>query len=255
MRYEARQARGPIHRDPAQAGLSNETSNGRAGRGKAMKANSVILSVLGAGAVVGVTICLAVEHQARLRLGEENKALRQQVDQMAGLVADNERLSKLVAQASRSQSRPDEGLKAQSLSDEQSLELLRLRGEAGALREQSKELETLREENRQVRAALEGSHKTQNAGQAATADKGAASNESQLQILRAEYWTQNARLDVTEELRGRILDERLKAIASNNIKGDPEFGQVKHLTVEYSFAGVTLTNEFREGDLVIIPGE
>jgi serine phosphatase RsbU (regulator of sigma subunit) len=174
---------------------------------------------------------------------------------MAGLVADNERLSKLVAQASRPQSRPDEGLKAQSLSDEQSLELLRLRGEAGALREQSKELETLREENRQVRAALEGSHKTQNAGQAATADKGAASKESQLQILRAEYWTQNARLDVTEELRGRILDDKLKAIASNNIKGDPEFGQTKHLTVEYSFAGVTLTNEFREGDLVVIPGE
>jgi outer membrane translocation and assembly module TamA len=220
-----------------------------------LKANSVILSVLGAGAVVGVAICVAVERQARLRVGEENKALRQQLDQMASLVEENERLSNLVAQASRSQSRPDERLEAQSLSDEQSLELLRLRGEVGALREQSKELETLREENRQVRAALGSGHKAQNAGQAATADKGAASKESQFQILRAEYWTQNARLDVTEELRERILEDKLKAIASNNIKGDPEFGQTKRLTIEYSFAGVTMTNEFREGDLVIIPGE
>ena len=220
-----------------------------------MKANSVILSVLGAGVVAGVAICLAVEHQARLTLGEENKALRQQVDQMAGLVADNERLSNLVAQASRAQPLPDERVEAQSLSDEQSLELLRLRGEVGALREQSKELETLREESRQIRAALESGHKTQSAGQTATADERAASKESQLQILRAEYWTQNARLDVTEELRGRILDDKLKAIASNNIKGDPEFGQTKRLTIEYSFGGVTLTNEFREGDLVVLPGE
>jgi len=218
-----------------------------------MKANSVMLSFLGAGAVVGVAICLAVERQARLRLGEENKALRQQVDQMAGLVAENERLSNLVAQASRSQSRPDERLKAQSLSDEQSLELLRLRGEAGALREQSKELETLREENRQARAALGSGHKTPNGGQAATTDKGMAANASPLQILKAEYWTDNARLDVTEELRGRITGDKLETTAGNDIKGDPEFGQVKHLTVEYSFAGVTMTNEVTEGERIVIP--
>jgi hypothetical protein len=65
-----------------------------------MKAQSVILSVLCATALVG----LAVKHQARLRLGEENKALRQPLDRMAGLVAENERLSNLVAQAKSSQS-------------------------------------------------------------------------------------------------------------------------------------------------------
>jgi hypothetical protein len=110
-----------------------------------MKANRVVLSVLCATAVVGLTIWLAAEHQARLRLGEENKALRQQLDQMAGLVAENERLSNLVAQAKSSQSLPDDRLK----------ELLRLRGEAGVLRQQTKELETLRNENRQARTALE----------------------------------------------------------------------------------------------------
>src|ERR1035441_4170953 len=63
---------------------------------------------------------------------------------MVGLIADNERLSNLLAQANR----------PQSLADDRLEELLRLRGEAGVLRQQTKELETLREENRQARAAL-----------------------------------------------------------------------------------------------------
>jgi len=49
--------------------------------------------------------------------------------------------------------------------------------------------------------------------------------------------------------------DTLKAIASNNLKGDPEFGQTKHLTVVYRFGGVTMTNEFREGDVVVLPNE
>ena len=158
-----------------------------------MKARSVILSVLWATAVIGVAIGLAVERQARLRLGEENEALRQQLGRMPGLVAENERLSNLVAQAHRPQSLPDGRVKAQSQPDEQLLELLRLRGEVGVLRQQSKELETLREENRQARAALASGRKAQNAGQAATTGAGIASNESQLQILKAEYWTDKAR--------------------------------------------------------------
>ena len=128
-----------------------------------MKANSMITSLLCATAAFGLAIWLAVGHQARLRLGDEHKALEQQLDQMAGLVAENERLAKLVAHASR----------PQSLTDDQSRELLRLRGEAGVLRRQTKELETLREENRQARAALESGLKTQSAGAtgaAATAD-------------------------------------------------------------------------------------
>ena len=124
-----------------------------------MKAQSLMSSVLCATAIAGVAIWLAAGHQARLRLGEENRALQQQLDQMDGLIADNEWLSILVAQASRSQSLPDDQLN----------ELLRLRGEAGVLRQQTKELETLRNENRQVRAALESRLKAQSAGAAGTA--------------------------------------------------------------------------------------
>ena len=122
-----------------------------------MRAKGIILSVLCATAAVGAAIWLAVGHQPRLRLGEENKALRQQLDQLAGLASENERLSNVVAQANRSQSLPDDQLR----------ELLRLRGEVGVLRQQGKELETLRNENRQARAALESSLKTQSVGTAA----------------------------------------------------------------------------------------
>jgi hypothetical protein len=129
----------------------------------AMKANGVITSVLCVGAVVGMAAWLAVERQARLKLGEEHKALEQKLGQMAGLIAENQRLSNLLAQADRPPPLPDDQLR----------ELLRLRGEVGLLREQSKELETVRNENRRARAALENSLKTQGAGAAqaaATAD-------------------------------------------------------------------------------------
>ena len=128
-----------------------------------MKVNSVISSVLSIAAVVGLAIWLALEHQARLRLGEEHRTLEQQLKQLAGLIAENEQLSNLVARANRPQSLPDD----------QSRELLRLRGEAGVLRRQSKELEAVRNENLQARAALESNPKTQSvatAKAAATAD-------------------------------------------------------------------------------------
>ena len=134
-----------------------------AGCGNTMKTKGLIPSVLCAMAAVGVTIWLADEHEARLRLGQENVALRQPLSRLAGLVAENERLSNILAQAKSPPSLPDERLK----------ELLRLRGEAGVLRQQEKELEALRHENRLARAKLESALKTQNAGApraAATAD-------------------------------------------------------------------------------------
>lgn len=108
--------------------LSNGTARGNAGTARTIKMKRVILSVLCAILAVGVSIWVVVGYQARLRLEEENQGLRQQLDQMAELAAENERLSNLVAQAS--QSRP--------LSEDQLRELLRLRSEVGALRQQGK---------------------------------------------------------------------------------------------------------------------
>ena len=69
-----------------------------------MKVQSVSLSIIFTAAAAGVAVWLAVGHQAQLSLGEENKVLRQQLDPMAGLVAENDRLSNLVAQTTSSQS-------------------------------------------------------------------------------------------------------------------------------------------------------
>jgi len=99
-----------------------------------MRLNSFITSIVSVSAVAGLAAWLAFEHQARLGLGEEHEALAQQADQMAGIIAENERMSNLVAQANSPQSLPDD----------QSLELLRLRGEAGLLRRQTRELEAVR---------------------------------------------------------------------------------------------------------------
>ena len=86
-----------------------------------------------------------------------------------------------------------------------------------------------------------------------TDDKKIVSEESPLEILKAEYWTQKKRLDVTEELRKKITTNKLEVIASNDIKGDPEFGTGKKLTVEYRFDGITVTKEFTEGEKIVIP--
>jgi hypothetical protein len=87
----------------------------------------------------------------------------------------------------------------------------------------------------------------------ATADEEISSGVSRLEILNAEYWTPKARLDVTEELRKRIAGNKLEAIASNQIKGDPEKGVVKKLTIEYRFDDITVAKEFTEGERIIIP--
>lgn len=77
--------------------------------------------------------------------------------------------------------------------------------------------------------------------------------ESKLEIIKAEYWTQKNRLDVTEELRRMIVDNKLETIASNEIKADPDKGTPKKLTIEYKFDGITVKKEFAERDKVILP--
>ena len=206
-----------IHRDGVRAVLSNETRSGRVGRGKGMNAKRVMLSVLCATAGVGVAVWLAVEYQGRLRLGEENKALRQQLDHLVGLVTENERLSNLVAQVSRSQ----------SLSDDQSRELLRLRGEVGVLRERAKELEILRQENRQARIALEYSFGTR------IADGTEA-------IASAQYWPRGSWSFVGYATPEAALQSAVWAASKGDLKAllDSTAGEY-HKEIEKDFASIS----------------
>jgi RNA polymerase sigma factor (sigma-70 family) len=108
-----------------------------------MNMTTLKLSVLGAIVIGGVATPLAIQHQSLAKQREENQALRQQVGQLAGLEAENDRLSNLVARAHN----------APSLGDEQLRELLKLRGEVGMLRAQTSQLEVLRNENRRLQAS------------------------------------------------------------------------------------------------------
>jgi hypothetical protein len=132
-----------------------------------MKPN--ITSVVGIAAVAGLAVWVAFEHQTRAGLRLEQQRLEQQLGDMAQLIASNEQLSNRLAQAP---SPP-------SLTDDQSRELLRLRGQLGVLRQQGRELETAREENRLARAALESNLKSRTAA----APKAAAT---------ADYWPQDS---------------------------------------------------------------
>jgi hypothetical protein len=111
---------------------------------KLMAMTKLKLGLAGAVAVAGVATPLVIQHQAAVRLREENRSLQQQADQAAEQRAENEHLSRMVAQANA----------AHALTNNQLSELLRLRGEVGLLRGQSNELATLREENRRLQAGL-----------------------------------------------------------------------------------------------------
>jgi RNA polymerase sigma factor (sigma-70 family) len=81
---------------------------------------------LSALAVAGATAALVVQHQMQEKLRAENELLQQQMTQ---LQTDNESLSNRLAAAGGSKSLPDDHLS----------ELLKLRGEVGALRRQTNE--------------------------------------------------------------------------------------------------------------------
>jgi hypothetical protein len=201
-------------------------------------------------AAVALALGAAVERRARVGQAQLNRDLRLQMDQMHNPLAEDQRLSAMAAQVESAPPRPRELLQAEAGSDEQSKELTRLRNEVDALQQQHRELERLRADTVQV---LNNGLKSRNTSR--TANDSNAAGSPGFEILSASYGTANTNMDVAAELQDRVRGNRLKAVASNNIKGDPDFGQVKYLTVVYRVGGVIQTNEFREGDVVILPNE
>jgi len=100
------------------------------------------LGIVSGIALGGMAALLMIQQQSLSRLREENQSRQRQQDQIAQLAVENERLSNTVNQADGSA----------PLSQDQMHELLRLRGEVGALRQKAKELERVQEENRELRA-------------------------------------------------------------------------------------------------------
>jgi RNA polymerase sigma factor (sigma-70 family) len=91
---------------------------------KIITMTKVKMAVVGAIALAGVATPLVIQYQSQVKLREENTSLKQQVAEQAQLAQENQRLSNQLAEVKTS------GL----LTDEQRSELMRLRGEVGALR-------------------------------------------------------------------------------------------------------------------------
>jgi hypothetical protein len=196
----------------------------------------------------GVAVWWLLEHRACAQIHQENTALLRRLNEVTEKLADNLRSRDRTAPPTDQVDASGASLAASPPGAGE--ELVRLRSEVAGLLQQYQQSESLREDTRQTRGALENRRKEDR-----EARRAANGNGSQLEIIKAEYWTDHTRMDVTDELQDRIRGDSLKAMASNNIKGDPEFGQVKHLTIEYRFGGVTRTNEFREGDVIVLPAE
>jgi len=84
---------------------------------------------------------LSVQQCVHVKLREKDEALRWVAGQVEQSATENKRLSNSVAQAN-----------AQSLTDDQLLELLKLRSEVSRLRAQAASIQTLREENQRLQA-------------------------------------------------------------------------------------------------------
>ena len=90
------------------ASISASALAGAAGTGAALTLLKFIamtklkVGIVGALVVAGVVTPLVVQHQSQTRLREENASLRQQIAQAAQVTAENERLSKLLAEAKNS---------------------------------------------------------------------------------------------------------------------------------------------------------
>lgn len=133
---------------------------------KLMTITKLKLGIISAVVIAGVVATLLViQHQARIKLRQENQSLRQQVEQ---LQTDNEDLSNRVVQANSSQKIPSN----------QFSELLRLRGEVGSLRKQTNELGRVQAENQRLRSSLATASATPKTGAFATAAQDKLPRES-----------------------------------------------------------------------------
>jgi len=187
------------------------------------------------------------ERQACLNLDAQNDDLRRQLSKIAELTAENGRLSNLLAQANAS------GPHTNAAPDERLEELARLRSEVEAFHQQTSAIESLRSDTVATRAALDEAAKARRASRLASRPNPGAAKDAPFEILEARYGTDLTNMDVVAELNDRIRGGSLKIIASNQLAGDPDFGHVKSLTVVYRFGGAIQTNQFREGDVVILP--
>lgn len=76
-----------------------------------------------------------------------------------------------------------------------------------------------------------------------------------LYIISAKYGARNRWRDISTQLREKIHDNAISIKVSNDIAGDPLFGVVKSLRVEYMLDGERNTAQVEEGQWLHIPSD
>ena len=75
-----------------------------------------------------------------------------------------------------------------------------------------------------------------------------------LQILEASYGASGGSNEVTGHLQSMLSGNSLSMyVSSSQLGGDPAFGQVKALTVRYSYGGSVYETSVQEGGMLMIP--
>ncbi len=142
-----------VHAAPAGLAAALAASSGLAGAAVTTSVTSTAVktitmttlqkALISAAVIAAVATPLALQHQAQVRLAEENAALRRQASRVSQLQSENGRLSNLVAQANA----------VRKLPGDQFSELLRLRNEVASLRQQNGELAKAKVDNQRLQSA------------------------------------------------------------------------------------------------------
>ena len=218
-----------------------------------MKPTLGATSLFGIAAAVVLTICLAAQHATRVGLVEARSTLQEQLNQMTELAACNEQLSNALSRANS----------LQLLPEDQSRELMRLRGQAAALRRQVAGIENVRAENRTAHAALESNANPPDApapNAIATADywpqgswafKGYASPEAALQssLFAANNGDLKGMLAAAAGDLQKRLEEDFAAKSENeaSIQAMNEVMSVKSVRI--------LDREFQDNETVVLTAD
>lgn len=74
-----------------------------------------------------------------------------------------------------------------------------------------------------------------------------------LKIIEAKFGTESNSIDVKPELAELISNNKINIIITNKLKGDPDPGKIKKLTVKYFYNNLQFEKEVEEGQRLSIP--
>lgn len=77
--------------------------------------------------------------------------------------------------------------------------------------------------------------------------------KGKLVILKATYGSPQKSVDVTKQLNGLVTNNSLSVAVSNSIAGDPDYGTIKTLEIQYSVNGAQFKKTYQENEKVSLP--